>query len=227
MCTSLNHITGQQEAPPGHHWQQVLEQLELSRPQLLRLAACYQEFVRQRRTQQQLHADLAKAVAYKSSFSLQIAAACAELAAGAASDSSGTCSAGRAGSDPHCTASCSHGSAADVHTAEQADMSQPASLEALLAEGEQQRSTAPPDPAVLMTRLLVSVNQSLTMPFLVLHSTLSRKQIACMLVAAYPFVPRPGPIMEAAVQFLNAQRERGDSPASVGNGGTSAQHQQD
>jgi hypothetical protein len=205
VCTSLNHITMQEEAPPQDHWQHVLQQLQLSRPQLLKLTACYQEFTRQRKALQALHADLTKAVACNSSCSLQLAAACAELVG--ASANSSMCPAASSG----CSADVEHPSTGGDASTAAAGSPEPASLSAVLAEGEQQAGTAP-DPSVLMTRLLVMMNQSLSMPYLVLHNTLSRQQIACMLVASYPFVPRPGPIMEAASQFLNSQPPRSSTP---------------
>lgn len=205
MCTSLNHITMQEEAPPQDHWQHVLQQLQLSRPQLLKLAACYQEFTRQRKAQRAMHADVTKAVACNSSCSLQLAAACAELV-GAPSTDISTC--------PAASGGCNAGEAAGLEHPSiggDAGSPEPASLSAVLADGEQQAITAP-DPSLLMTRLLVMVNHSLSMPYLVLHNTLSRQQIARMLVASYPFVPRPGPIMEAASQFLTTQQLRSGTP---------------
>lgn len=67
----------------------------------------------------------------------------------------------------------------------------------------------------LSTRLLVRMNQSFSMPFLVLHNTLTRKQIARMLVSSYPFVPRPGPLMEAAVQHLEQLRAGKEAAAAA------------
>lgn len=193
VCTALNHITMQQEAPPQDHFRFVLQQLQLSRAQLMKLAACYHEFMRQRKVHHALQESLAQAVASTSSCTQRLLAAAhagspVAAAVGTSTGSSTTqrvivrrCasavdSSRRSGSE-------AGSSDADAAAAEPAD---------------------PPGAEELLLRLLVRVNQSFCMPFLVLHDTLTHKQIARMLVASYPFVPRPAPLMEAACQHLDS-----------------------
>jgi hypothetical protein len=194
VCTALNHITMQQEAPPQDHFRFVLQQLQLSRAQLMKLAACYHEFMRQRKVHHALQESLAQAVASTSSCTQRLLAAAhaGSPAAAAVGTSTGDSTTQRAivrrcsgAVDSSCSRSGSEGgsSDADAAAAEPAD---------------------PPGAEELLLRLLVRVNQSFCMPFLVLHDTLTHKQIARMLVASYPFVPRPAPLMEAACQHLES-----------------------
>lgn len=176
---------------PQHHWQLVLQQLQLCRAQLVKLTACYHEFTRQRKAHHALQESLTRAVASTNSCTQRLLAAAhtgsaAAAAVGAATgDSTTQCvMRGCAGAVDSSRSSSSEGSpGVDADAAEAAD---------------------PPAPEALVTRLLIKVNQSFCMPFLVLHDMLTHKQISRMLVASYPFVPRPAPLMEAACQLLNS-----------------------
>lgn len=190
VCTALNHITMQQEAPPQDHFQIVLQQLQLSRAQLVKLTACYHEFTRQRKAHHALQESLTRAVASTSSCTQRLlaaahagSAAAAATVAAATGDSTTQCVMRGCAGAVDSSRSSSEGSPGVDAAAEPAD---------------------PPAPEALVTRLLIKVNQSFCMPFLVLHDTLTHKQIGCMLVASYPFVPRPAPLMEAACQLLNS-----------------------
>jgi len=160
--------------------------MQLSRYQLFKLEACYQEFVRQRKGHQQLQEKVSEAVACSNSCTLQVLAAGqreSDAPAARSSDALSTSSAGAA-----CQA------VSGVTAAQRGAV--PAGE---IAAGG--RCSAEPDnPTDLMSRLLTIVNESFSMLFLVLHNTLTQKQIASMLVASWPFVPRPAPIMEAAWQ---------------------------
>jgi hypothetical protein len=197
ICTSLNHVTMQEEAPPQDHWQDVLQQLELSHLQLVMLSACYQEFTRQRKAHQALQESLTKEVARTSSCTQRLLAAAhgcpaAPAAAGAAAVDSTK-------QQTTCRISCAGSSGRVCGSVE------PVSSGSNDSEGSE-IAAAVSHSEYLSTRLLVRMNQSFSMPFLVLHNTLTRKQIARMLVSSYPFVPRPGPLMEAAAQQLEQLR---------------------
>jgi hypothetical protein len=205
ICTSLNHVTMQEEAPPQDHWQNVLRHLELSHPQLVMLSACYQEFMRQRKAHQALQESLMEAVASTSSCTQRLLAAAqgcpaAAAAAGAVTVSSST-------QEAACRFSCAGSSRRLAGSAE------PVSPGSNDSEGSD-IAAAVSHSEYLSTRLLVSMNQSFSMPFLVLHNTLTRKQIARMLVSSYPFVPRPGPLMEAATQQLEQLRAGKEAAAA-------------
>lgn len=175
----------------------------------MKLSACYQEFTRQRKAHHALQESLTKAVASTSTCTQRLLAAAqggsvAAAAVGAATEDSTSRHAGAG----------LRGAVNSSRRADTPDVMGAAGGDAGAASADaDDAGGAASNPEGLLTRLLVMVNQSFCMPFLVLHNTLTRKQIARMLVASYPFVPRPAPLMEAASQHL-AQLES-DSVSAV------------
>jgi hypothetical protein len=74
-CTSINHITMQQEAAPQQHWADVLQQMQLSQQQLVQLAGGFREFVRLRKVHHAAQLALAEQASCSNSCSLQLLAA--------------------------------------------------------------------------------------------------------------------------------------------------------
>jgi hypothetical protein len=189
VCTSTNHITMQQEAPPPGHWQRVLLQLQPTRPQLLHLAAGFHEFARMRKAQQAAQLALSAQMTCNNSCSLQVLAAAniQSASAPAAADASEQGGGDAGGScDGAAAASCN---ASDTATAAAA-VAAPAEACSSLAD-----------------RLLRMLNQSFLMVQVVMLNTLTRKQIAQLVVSSFPYVPRAAPLMEAALEVLTNQKD--------------------
>lgn len=166
----------------------------------MKLAACYQEFARQRKAHHALQESLTKAVASTCTCTQQLLAA-------ARGGSVAAAAVGTATGDSTCQQAAA-GLAGAVNSSRRKSTPDLAGAAAAMGDAgpagadADDAGDAAANPEGLLTRLLVTVNQSSCMPFLFLHNTLTRKQIARMLVASYPFVPRPGPLMEAASQHL-------------------------
>lgn len=227
ICTATNHITGAQEAPQQQHWQNALQQLQLSRPQLLKLSACFNEFTRQRKAQSQFQAFVASASACNNSCSLQLLAAGPrglvmrpgsappDMGGAEAAEDSAAAAAARSGPPPETQGAASPVSACAAAgagvTAASSGGCYTQSEGAATAGACSGMECSAPDPSHLMAHLLCMVNRSFIMAFMTLHNTLTRQQVAKMLVASFPYVPRAGPLMEAASQALL----QGTKPSSM------------
>jgi hypothetical protein len=188
VCTSTNHITVQQEAPPPGHWQRVLLQLQPTQPQLLHLAAGFHEFARMRKAQQAAQLALSAQITCSNSCSLQVLAA-----ANSQSDS---------------TKQAQHGADASAKpSGALAACSGSAENDAASSERDTVTAVAAPPEACssLADRLLRTLNQSFLMAQVIMLNTLTQHQIAQLVVSSFPYVPRAAPLMEAALEVLSTK----------------------
>jgi hypothetical protein len=79
------------------------------------------------------------------------------------------------------------------------------STEAAAATGAQAGSkhTQEEDPITMINELMALLNRSTIALHLLLFNTLTRRQVACMVVASYPYLPRAAPLVEAATADLD------------------------
>jgi hypothetical protein len=64
-------------------------------------------------------------------------------------------------------------------------------------------NTGEEDPIALVNELMALLNRSSVAIHLLLFNTLTRRQVACMVVGSYPYLPRAGPLIEAAAADLD------------------------
>jgi hypothetical protein len=200
VCTSTNHITMQQEAPPPGHWQRVLLQLQPTRPQLLHLAAGFHEFARMRKAQQAAQLALSAQMTCNNSCSLQVLAAANSQSAPAAASASALAAA--ASAPAPAAADAREGSGVSTETSASA-------AAASCSASDTATAVAVPSEACssLADRLLRTLNQSFVMAQVIMLNTLTRNQIAQLVVSSFPYVPRAAPLMEAALELLTNQKE--------------------
>lgn len=204
-CTSTNHITMCQESPPPDHWRRVLLRLRPSYAQLLQLAAGFQEFVRMRKASQAVQLSLTAQVECSRSCNSQTLVAASMRQGGSVSTSATTAAAAAAAgsgrshshgsgcSGPPCPGGAGAATAADSSSDTKSSATVPA-------------ATAPACSS-LMDQLLRTLNHAFVMVQALMLNTLTRRQIAQLVVSSFPYVPRPAPLMEAAHELLT-QRQR-------------------
>lgn len=182
----MNLLTMQQEAPPEHHWQHVLLQLQPTEQQLLQLSAGHVLFRRLCTGDQQAQRAAADAVSTANSCSLLVLTALSS-APSSSSTSSEPTSSSSSGPDSNMEGL---GSLCDV---EQAG----AVTEAASADA-QPASAQPSDPVISMETVLRRLTHTSGLLHMLMINTLTREQIARLVVVSSPFAPRSAPLMEAA-----------------------------
>lgn len=267
-CTSLNLLTMQQEAPPQHHWQHVLLQLQPTEQQLLQLAAGHVLFKRLCTADQKAQRAAAHAVSAANSCSLLVLTAlssaannsstcsgsssgdhssCSDAAhasadkgapvaasvlpmehevAAPANGSMETAAAASAGMEVAAAASgvsgstpCEsgeqgpaaasdeaaagaggeqQGAAAGTSEGLEAVAAEPQAAAAAASDAAHTPGTQPADPVSSLESLLRRLTHTSGLMHMLMLNTLTREQIARMVVVSSPFAPRPAPIMEAA-----------------------------